>query len=166
MQHVSRRSSSALSRRSALGRVAAIGAALGLGGGLRRAAAQEGTPAAMANHPIVGTWLNGQTWQDLRQAMWGGPWHILHFIGHGDFDAKADEGVIALADETVVLQYNAAGTRWIAVSNVKTQASLDASYQAAPRTVAVIQELTTSSQDFSVFANVFVYVPMITSWTT
>jgi hypothetical protein len=46
------------------------------------------------------TWLPGQTWQDLRQAMWGGPWHILHFIGHGDFDPVLDEGVIALADET------------------------------------------------------------------
>ncbi len=45
------------------------------------------------------TWLKGQTWEDLQEAMWGGPWHIFHFIGHGGFDARREEGVIALADE-------------------------------------------------------------------
>jgi hypothetical protein len=43
-------------------------------------------------------WLPGQTWRDLQEAMWGGPWHIFHFIGHGGFDANTDEGFIALAD--------------------------------------------------------------------
>ena len=23
------------------------------------------------------TWLPGQTWRDLQEAMWGGPWHIF-----------------------------------------------------------------------------------------
>jgi CHAT domain-containing protein len=45
------------------------------------------------------TWLDGQTWRDLQRAMRGGPWHVFHFIGHGGFDAQADEGLIALADE-------------------------------------------------------------------
>ncbi len=45
------------------------------------------------------TWLEGQTWRDLQRAMRSGPWHVFHFIGHGDFDRNADEGVIALADE-------------------------------------------------------------------
>src|SRR5579885_1930124 len=45
------------------------------------------------------TWLKGQTWEDLQEAMWGGPWHIFHFIGHGGFDTRREEGVIALADE-------------------------------------------------------------------
>jgi len=45
-------------------------------------------------------WLEGQTWRDLQRAMRGGPWHIFHFIGHGGFDRTADEGVIALADES------------------------------------------------------------------
>ncbi|HEY4688129.1 MAG TPA: protein kinase [Anaerolineae bacterium] len=45
------------------------------------------------------TWLEGQTWRDLQQAMRGGPWHIFHFIGHGGFDGNTDEGFIALADE-------------------------------------------------------------------
>lgn len=45
------------------------------------------------------TWLKGQTWRDLQQAMWGGPWHIFHFIGHGGFDPHTDEGVLALAND-------------------------------------------------------------------
>jgi formylglycine-generating enzyme required for sulfatase activity len=45
------------------------------------------------------TWLPGQTWRDLYEAMWGGPWHVFHFIGHGGFDPHTDEGLIALADE-------------------------------------------------------------------
>ncbi|HEY7350483.1 MAG TPA: FHA domain-containing protein [Ktedonobacterales bacterium] len=44
-------------------------------------------------------WLRGQTWQDLQKAMWGGPWHIFHFIGHGGFNPDTNEGVLALADE-------------------------------------------------------------------
>lgn len=44
------------------------------------------------------TWLEGQTWRDLHHTMWGGPWHIFHFVGHGGFDRAADEGFIALAD--------------------------------------------------------------------
>ncbi len=45
------------------------------------------------------TWLEGQTWEDLQQAMRNGIWHIFYFIGHGGFDRNADEGLIALADE-------------------------------------------------------------------
>lgn len=45
------------------------------------------------------TWLDGQTWRDLQRAMRGGPWHVLHYIGHGGFSEVADEGLIYLADE-------------------------------------------------------------------
>ncbi|MFC7261916.1 CHAT domain-containing protein [Streptomyces lutosisoli] len=58
-------------------------------------------------------WVAGQTWRDLRDAVRrdarthapGGPqsgqggWHVLHFIGHGGFDARAQEGTLALAGE-------------------------------------------------------------------
>lgn len=44
------------------------------------------------------SWLTGQTADDLRRAMHRGPWHILHFIGHGRFDATRDEGLLLLAD--------------------------------------------------------------------
>jgi pSer/pThr/pTyr-binding forkhead associated (FHA) protein/CHAT domain-containing protein len=43
-------------------------------------------------------WLKGSTWEDLQWAMLHGPWHILHFIGHGGFDPTTQEGVLALAD--------------------------------------------------------------------
>jgi hypothetical protein len=46
------------------------------------------------------TWLEGQTWSDLQQAMWGGPWHVFHFIGHGGFDEASGEGAIAFADDS------------------------------------------------------------------
>ncbi len=45
------------------------------------------------------TWLAGQTWEAIQEAMWGGPWHIFHFIGHGAFDTRSDEGVLALTNE-------------------------------------------------------------------
>jgi hypothetical protein len=45
------------------------------------------------------TWLEGQTWRDLQKAMRRGPWHIFHFIGHGGFDRKTEEGLIALVNE-------------------------------------------------------------------
>jgi hypothetical protein len=44
------------------------------------------------------TWLSGQTWEDLQQAMSTGTWHIFHFIGHGEFDSDTNEGIIALED--------------------------------------------------------------------
>ncbi len=46
------------------------------------------------------TWMEGNTWQDLQEAMQKGPWHVFHFIGHGGFNERNDEGLIALADET------------------------------------------------------------------
>jgi len=45
------------------------------------------------------TWLEGQTWRALQQAMRRGPWHVFHFIGHGDFDASSDEGLLLLCTE-------------------------------------------------------------------
>ena len=43
------------------------------------------------------TWVPGQTWQDFTEALWEGPWHILHFIGHGGFDENRKEGIVAFA---------------------------------------------------------------------
>jgi len=45
------------------------------------------------------TWLEGQTWSELQQAMWGDPWHVFHFVGHGGFDPVTEEGAIALSDQ-------------------------------------------------------------------
>jgi len=46
------------------------------------------------------TWLEGETWRDLQRAMRrDGPWHIFHFVGHGDFDMAAQEGLIAFTEK-------------------------------------------------------------------
>jgi hypothetical protein len=46
------------------------------------------------------TWLEGETWRDLQRAMRrDGPWHIFHFVGHGDFDPATGEGVIAFSQQ-------------------------------------------------------------------
>lgn len=42
-------------------------------------------------------WVQGQTWQALQQELWQG-WHVFHFIGHGGFNSRIDEGMLALAD--------------------------------------------------------------------
>src|SRR5438445_273600 len=45
------------------------------------------------------TWVQGQSWRDLRTMLDRGVWHVFHFIGHGGFDAQSGEGVLALAGE-------------------------------------------------------------------
>lgn len=44
-------------------------------------------------------WLVGQTWRDLQRALRRGPWHVFHFVGHGAFDANADEGMVMVCDD-------------------------------------------------------------------
>ena len=44
-------------------------------------------------------WAPSATWADLQDQLLGGEWHVLHFIGHGDFDSDRDEGVLALERE-------------------------------------------------------------------
>ena len=44
-------------------------------------------------------WASSATWVDLQDLLLDGEWHVLHFIGHGDFDPGQDEGVLALVRE-------------------------------------------------------------------
>jgi len=44
-------------------------------------------------------WAPSATWADLQDLLLDGQWHVLHFIGHGDFDPHRDEGVLALVRE-------------------------------------------------------------------
>ena len=44
-------------------------------------------------------WAPTATWADLQDLLLSGEWHVLHFIGHGDFDPGRDEGVLALTRE-------------------------------------------------------------------
>jgi TPR repeat protein len=41
-------------------------------------------------------WAASATWADLQSDLLDGPWHAIHFVGHGDFDADRDHGVLAL----------------------------------------------------------------------
>ncbi|WP_239310247.1 CHAT domain-containing protein [Frankia sp. Cj3] len=41
-------------------------------------------------------WAPGARWEDLQHILLQGPWHAVHFIGHGGFDQTAGEGTIAL----------------------------------------------------------------------
>jgi hypothetical protein len=44
-------------------------------------------------------WAPTATWAGLQDLLLDREWHVLHFIGHGDFDPGQDEGVLALAGE-------------------------------------------------------------------
>jgi WD40 repeat protein len=44
-------------------------------------------------------WAPSATWADLQDLLLDGEWHVLHFIGHGDFDPDRDEGMLALVRE-------------------------------------------------------------------
>ncbi|MCX4762323.1 CHAT domain-containing protein [Streptomyces sp. NBC_01275] len=44
-------------------------------------------------------WLTDASWQSLHAYLLDGPWHVLHFIGHGDYDVRSEEGLIALMGE-------------------------------------------------------------------
>lgn len=45
------------------------------------------------------TWLSGETWSDLQDALVEDTWHVFHFIGHGGFDVHRDEGYLAFTGE-------------------------------------------------------------------
>jgi formylglycine-generating enzyme required for sulfatase activity len=49
------------------------------------------------------TWLEHANRRELQRVMRRGPWHILHFIGHGGFDLASEEGFIALENERAEL---------------------------------------------------------------
>jgi len=44
-------------------------------------------------------WAERATWEGVHQALLDGPWHVIHFIGHGEFNVQADEGHLILLDE-------------------------------------------------------------------
>jgi CHAT domain-containing protein/2-oxoacid dehydrogenase-like protein with E3 subunit-binding domain/biotin-dependent enzyme len=44
-------------------------------------------------------WADEATWGGLQDLLLSGHWHVVHFIGHGDFDIGRDEGVLALTRE-------------------------------------------------------------------
>ena len=45
-------------------------------------------------------WLEHATWPTVQDRLQAESWHIIHFIGHGDFDTDRDEGVLALENDS------------------------------------------------------------------
>jgi outer membrane protein assembly factor BamB len=41
-------------------------------------------------------WVPEATWEAVHARLLSGEWHVLHFVGHGDYDTRTDEGVLAL----------------------------------------------------------------------
>ncbi len=56
-------------------------------------------------------WVNGQTYRNLQHILDKGPWHVFHFIGHGGYKQAADEGTLALSDET-------GRTHWVGADDI------------------------------------------------
>jgi hypothetical protein len=44
-------------------------------------------------------WAPSAVWADLQDELLSGTWHVVHYIGHGDFDPDRDEGVLTLVRE-------------------------------------------------------------------
>ena len=44
-------------------------------------------------------WTKEATWPRLQDLLLSDEWHVVHFVGHGDFDVERDEGVLALVRE-------------------------------------------------------------------
>ena len=44
-------------------------------------------------------WAKAATWYSIQDLLLRHPWHVIHFIGHGDFDLDRDEGILSLVGE-------------------------------------------------------------------
>jgi hypothetical protein len=44
-------------------------------------------------------WVDQPDWESVHAKLRDETWHVLHFIGHGEYDDEADEGTIALVHE-------------------------------------------------------------------
>ena len=41
-------------------------------------------------------WVPQATWAGVHARLLAGEWHVLHFVGHGDYDTRTGEGILAL----------------------------------------------------------------------
>lgn len=54
---------------------------------------------AVADGRIHVEWLESATWDSLQDRLLTRAWHVLHFVGHGDYDPELDQGRVALVGE-------------------------------------------------------------------
>jgi hypothetical protein len=45
------------------------------------------------------TWLDNATLDELQRCLRGGPYHVFHYIGHGEYDEDQEESVLLFEDE-------------------------------------------------------------------
>ena len=60
---------------------------------------QEALERAIADGRIHLDWLENGTWDALQDHLLNSACHVLHFIGHGDYDPDLDQGRVALVRE-------------------------------------------------------------------
>lgn len=54
---------------------------------------------AIQSGQIELVWVSAATWSNVHEVLLHGPWHVIHFIGHGHYDRRSDEGKIAMVDK-------------------------------------------------------------------
>lgn len=84
--------------RQALRVLAMIGYADGLNAELERTLLAEALAQPLRERRVTLTWVEGPTWEHLREEVESREYHIFHFIGHGYYDEAAHEGGIVLSD--------------------------------------------------------------------
>ncbi len=55
--------------------------------------------ATVSSDLVEVNWLPGDGWHDISNALSREPWHVLHFVGHGGFNAELESGYLELSDE-------------------------------------------------------------------
>ena len=64
-----------------------------------RSMLQEALASLSKEAKVEVEWLENATLAALQRCLREGTYHVFHFIGHGGFDTKAEEGVLVLEDE-------------------------------------------------------------------
>ncbi len=62
---------------------------------LERANLEEALAELIAAGLVSITWVEPATWHSVHRHLLSGHWHVVHFIGHGDYDDDRQEGVLA-----------------------------------------------------------------------
>jgi hypothetical protein len=60
---------------------------------------EAGLADLIAANDIELDWLPTGSWRGIQQAIRTGQHHAFHFVGHGDFDAVADTGILQVCDD-------------------------------------------------------------------
>jgi WD40 repeat protein len=55
--------------------------------------------APIAKGLVKLVWVPEATWDGVHARLLADEWHVLHFVGHGDYDTGTDEGVLALVGQ-------------------------------------------------------------------